>query len=116
MKAYIDAAIGSHADGKSHSGLVLKFGNACVLVVSSKQKIVTKSSTEAEMVALSDMLKHVEIYDELIKSQGYCMETPPTIMQDNQSTISLVTKGGGTTCNKHLRVTQNLVKEKQLTI
>ena len=60
---------------------------------------------------LSDMLKHVEIYNELIKSQGYCMETPPTIMQDNQSTISLVTKRGGAMRNKHLRVRQNLVKE-----
>ena len=52
MPAYIDAAYGSHADGKSHSGLVLKVGNASVIVVSSKQKIVTKSSTEAELVAL----------------------------------------------------------------
>ena len=102
MRAYIDAAYGSHTDGKGHSGLVLMLGNACVMVVSSKQKIVTKSSTEAELVALSDMLKHVEIYDELIKSQGYCIDNPPTILQDNQSTISLVTKGGGTSRNKHL--------------
>lgn len=111
MKAYINAAYGSHADGKSHSGLVLKFGNACVMLVSSKEKIVTKSSTEAEMVALSDMLKHVEIYNKLIKLQGNCMETPPTIMQDNQSIISLVTKGGEALHNKHLRVKLNLVKE-----
>ena len=72
---------------------------------------MTKSSTEAELVALSDMLKQVEIYDELIKSQGYYIENPLTILQDNQSIINLVTKGGRTLQNKHLQVRQNLVKK-----
>ena len=36
----------------------------------------------------------------------------PVVLQDNKSTISLVTKGGGIHRNKYLRVRQNGVKEK----
>ena len=111
MKAFVDAAFGCHSDGKSHSGLVLMMSNACILAISGKQKLVTKSSTEAELVALSDMLKYVELYDEFVKKQGYNEYVIPKVMQDNQSTISLVTKGGRAPRNKHLRVRQHLVKQ-----
>jgi hypothetical protein len=36
----------------------------------------------------------------------------PLILQDNMSTISLVTKGGGKPRTKHLRVRQHLIKER----
>ena len=50
-------------------------------------------------------------YHEFVKRQGYNRHVIPKVMQDNQSTISLVTKGGGAPRNKHLRVRQNLVKQ-----
>ena len=43
-------------DGKSHSARVVAVGNAAVSVKSQKQKIVTKSSTESEIVCVSDMM------------------------------------------------------------
>ena len=54
VTAYIDASYGVHADGKSHSGLDITMGHGPVLCRSAKQKIVTKSSTESELVAVSD--------------------------------------------------------------
>jgi hypothetical protein len=36
----------------------------------------------------------------------------PIVLQDNMSTISLVTKGGGKPRSKHLRVRQHLIKDK----
>ena len=57
--AFIDASFSVHADGKGHTGLVIMWGNAAVAVVSKKQKIGTKDSTESEMVALTDMLEKV---------------------------------------------------------
>jgi hypothetical protein len=56
VHAYIDAAYGVHADsGKSHTGCAIVLGEVGALFAkSSKQKIVTKSSTEAELVGLSD--------------------------------------------------------------
>lgn len=52
----IDASFGIHGDGKSHSGYAAMIDGGSVEAKSKKQSIVTKHSTEAEMVALSDML------------------------------------------------------------
>ena len=54
VKAYIDAAYGVHQDsGKSHTGCAVVLGEAGpTFAKSAKQKIVTKSSTEAELVGL----------------------------------------------------------------
>jgi hypothetical protein len=57
VKEYIDAAYGVHQDsGKSHTGCAIVHGESGpVFAKSAKQKIVTKSSTEAELVGLSDV-------------------------------------------------------------
>jgi hypothetical protein len=112
VTGFIDAAFGCHLDGKSHSGAVICVGGACVLAISRKQKIVTKDSTEAELVALSDLITEIERCDEFMRNQGMKEIDIPVIFQDNTSTISLVTKGGGKQRTKHLRVRQQLVKEK----
>jgi len=59
--AHIDAAFGSHFDGKSHTGVVVRLGNATVLSRSVKQKIVTRDSTEAEIVGCSDFIVECSI-------------------------------------------------------
>lgn len=110
--AYVDASFGNHYDGKSHTGAAVFIGQGCVLAVSRKQKVVTKDSTEAELVALSDMLTAIENCDELIRSLGYPNISRPLIFQDNKSTISLVTQGGGQPRTKHLRVKQYRIKER----
>ena len=57
VTVYIDAAFGSHIDGKSHTGAtMICLGNTSLIEISQKQGIVTKDSTEAELVALSDIL------------------------------------------------------------
>eukprot|EP00392_Amoebophrya_sp_AT5.2_P019502 g20358.t1 len=90
--------------------LVVMLGQANVLCMSSKQKIVTRDSTEAELVGLSDKCMEVLKASDFMKSQGYDTGVP-TIAQDNMSTITLVTKGGGKYRNKHLKVRQAHVKE-----
>jgi hypothetical protein len=54
--AYVDASYGIHPDYRSHTDLVLKVGGATIFVQSSKHKIITKLSTEAEVVGVSDSL------------------------------------------------------------
>jgi hypothetical protein len=55
IHAYIDASFGVHADGSSRTtGVVLMMAGAIVGAWSGKQKLVTKSSTESEIVGLSD--------------------------------------------------------------
>lgn len=59
MEAFIDASFGAHTDGRSRTGIAIVMNGICVGAWSSKQKLNTKSSTEAEIVGLSDGLSHV---------------------------------------------------------
>jgi hypothetical protein len=64
-----------------------------VFVKSAKQKIVSKSSTEAELVALSDSASQGLHLRNFLTAQGY--DIPPVVLhQDNQSAMALVFKGG----------------------
>ena len=62
------------------------------------------------MIGLSDKSDSVLWLAEFMNDQGYNLDAP-VIFQDNQSTISLVTKGGGKHRSKHLRARQYRVKE-----
>jgi len=50
----IDASFAVHVDCKSHTGACLTLGHGSILSISAKQKINTKSSTEAELVGVDD--------------------------------------------------------------
>lgn len=111
VEAFVDVAFGSHEDGKSQTGVLHKIGEATVMAKSQKQKMVSKDSTEAELVGLTDRVDAVLRLDEFMRLQGHDMIVP-VIYQDNQSTITLVTKGGGKYRNVHLRVRQRRLMEK----
>jgi hypothetical protein len=53
---YVDASFAVHPKMLSHTGIVIAIGDGAVFAKSSKQKLVTKSSTEAELVGISDAL------------------------------------------------------------
>jgi hypothetical protein len=92
INAYIDASYGVHTDYRSHTGMVITLGSGGTDIRSTKQKLNTKSSTEAELVALSDMCGKVIWHREFLIGQG--MNPPPArVYQDNQSTIALVENG-----------------------
>lgn len=110
LDAYIDAAFGCHADGKSHTGLAIFVCGCLVMAKSTKQKLVTRNSTEAELVALTDMVYEVQNIHDFMTEQGYLVSAP-TMHQDNTSTIHLATKGGGTFRTKHLRARTNHIRE-----
>jgi hypothetical protein len=110
VRAHIDASFACHGDGKSHTGLVVKVGDSTVLCQSSKQKIATKDSTEAELVGLSDKMNSVIQCWEFLTHQGYDLP-PPLIFQDNKSTIALVEQGKGKYRTKYMRVRREIVKQ-----
>jgi len=76
--AHIDAAYGVHFDAKSHSGSNQTLGRGPIHLKSSKQKLVTKPSTEAEQVSHSDSSAQVMWTSEFLISQRYSLG-PPTI-------------------------------------
>ena len=92
VKAFIDASYGVHEDARSHSGLILTLGNGPVLAKSRKQTSVSKSSTEAELIAFSDLSTEAIFGAEFIAGQGEKMKQT-LILQDNMSTIALIENG-----------------------
>ena len=109
VHAYIDASYGVHdQDGKSHTGATIGIGDAlAILVKSTKQKIVTKSSTEAELIAVTDTIGDVIDLKGFVQELGYELSgTEGTaIYQDNQSTIQLMKTGPPSSSkSKHVRI------------
>ena len=70
LKASVDASFGAYDDIELVTGMVLMIGNATVYVKSGMQKIVTRSSTEAELVGLSDALSQILWTREFLCNQG----------------------------------------------
>jgi len=54
VMAYVDAAYAIRDDSKSDSAVVIYVGRMLVYVSSRKQKCMSKSPTEAELIALTD--------------------------------------------------------------
>ena len=88
----MDATYGLHSDMKSHIGVCMSVGGASILNISPKQKINSKSSTLAEMIAISDGLNHVLWMSNLVEAQGYNVK-PSRILHDNRSTAKMIHSG-----------------------
>ena len=109
---FADASYGVHADGKSHTGVNITLGRGAVFVRSAKQKIVSKSSTEAELIGLTDSLTQAIWTREFLLGQGYTMG-PATIYQDNMSAIALAAKGRSTSDRtRHIHIRYFFVKDR----
>jgi hypothetical protein len=113
VRAHIDAAYGVHSGtGRSHSGCSISLGKGPVYVASKGQKIVTKSSTEAELVALSDMASQAIHVRGFVSEQGHAVG-PAVIYQDNLSCMALMKKGGPCSeRSRHISIRRFWVKER----
>ena len=94
--------------GKSHTGCAIVLGDAGALFAkSSKQKIVTKSSTEAELVGLSDTATQAIHLRNFVQAQGYDIG-PVVIYQDNMSCMKAhiqAHRGGpGSERSRHINI------------
>jgi hypothetical protein len=92
VMGYIDASYGIHKDCRGHTGVVIVLGRGPIFAASSKQKINTKSSTESELVGLSDKTGEVIWVGNFLSAQGYNLE-PVVVKQDNTSTMALIKNG-----------------------
>ena len=91
MKWFADAAFAVHEDMKSHTGLNMTWGVGSPISASRKQKLNTKSSCEAELVAADEAVSPLMWTKLFLQDQG----CHPTIMlqQDNTSAIKLERNG-----------------------
>jgi hypothetical protein len=92
IKWWIDASFAVHPDMKSHTGGTMSLGKGSIYSVSRKQRINTKSSTEAELVGVDDGMPLVIWTRNFITAQGYKVNDN-VVFQDNQSTMLLAKNG-----------------------
>jgi tagatose-1,6-bisphosphate aldolase non-catalytic subunit AgaZ/GatZ len=92
--------------------MVITMGAGLLDVKSSRQKLNTKSSTESELVALSDMCSRVIWCREFLIGQG--MSPPPArVYQDNQSTMALIKRGSSASDRtRHVAIRYYWVKDR----
>ena len=83
---FIDASYAVHAECKGHTGAIMPFGKGAVTSFSPKQKINTKSSTEAELDGVDDSLLQMLWALYFIEVQGYTIKKNESL-QDNQRTF-----------------------------
>ena len=92
IKWYVDASFAVHPDFRSHTGMVMTFGEGAVQAGSLKQKINTRSSTKSELVSCDDGITKILWTRLFVEAQGYRI-TENILYQDNKSTILLVENG-----------------------
>ncbi len=86
-------------------------GRNLAYVSSKKQKCMSKSPTEAELIGLSDNLGLVELFKEFVEFLIGREIVTSIVYQDCKAVISLITKGGFVTRTRHLRARMNLGRE-----
>ena len=112
LQTWVDASYAIHPDMRSHTGAVISLGHGVINSKSSKQKINTKSLTEAELVGASDYISHTLWTSWFLKGQGYLVNTN-LFYQDNQSAI-LLEKNGRNSCgdrSRHINIRYFFIKD-----
>jgi hypothetical protein len=102
--AYIDVSYGVHANKRLHTGSTISLGKGSAYAKSTAQKINTKSSTEAELVSLSDSTGQVIWTRHFLEAQEYKMDAAK-VWQDNMSTIAMIKNGKPTSdATRHIDI------------
>lgn len=86
MKSFVDASFAVHMDMHSHMGGGISWGIGILLSMCQKQKLNSKSSTEAEIIGVSDFLPNMIWARMFLECQGYEIDEN-ILYQDNQSAI-----------------------------
>ena len=91
-KWWVDGSFAVHADMRSHTGGTLTLGKGSIYSTSTRQKLNTKSSTEAELVGVDDVMPQILWTRYFLQEQGYAA-CESIIYQDNKSAMLLEENG-----------------------
>ena len=92
LSSWVDASYAVHKDMRSHTSGLMSFVTGTIHSKSSKQKLNIKSSTEAELVGVSEYLPYHFWLMNVMKVQEINIEKKLSL-QDNQSAIRMERNG-----------------------
>jgi hypothetical protein len=113
IKWWVDASYAVHENMRSHTGATMSIGRGMIYSKSAKQKLNSKSSTEAELIGASDMLGQNLWTLYFLREQGYHSITS-TMYQDNTSAIQLEQNGkmSSSQRTRHINIRYFFIKDK----
>jgi len=105
LKWWVDAAFAVHPNMRGHSGGGLSLGRGFPIVGSTKHKLNTRSSTEAEVVGVDDFMPAICWTRYFLQEQGYHIEDN-ILFQDNKSAMLLEKNGKASSSKrtKHINI------------
>ena len=113
MFTWVDAAYAVYDDMRSQTGGAMSFGLGVIHCKTSRQKLNTKSSTESELVGVSDYIPYNIWMTMFLREQGMVLYKN-ILYQDNQSAIKME-KNGKESCtgnSRHIDIRYFFVKDR----
>ena len=110
---YIDASYAIHPNMRGHTGGLMSFGTGIIHGRSGKQKLNVKSSTECEIVGVSEYYPFNIWQTMFLEEQGYPMKNN-ILFQDNQSAIKME-RNGRNSCtgnSRHVNIRYFFIKDR----
>ena len=110
---WIDGAFATHRDMRSHTGGAMSLGKGVIYGTSTRQKLNTRSSTEAELVAVDDCMSQILWTRYFLAAQGYNINDC-IVYQDNKSAILLEQNGRASSskCTHHINIRYYFVTDR----
>ena len=109
---WVDASHAVHPDMKGHTGGTMSLGGGSIYSTSTKQKLVSRSSTESELIGVYDTMPQMIWTKNFLESQGYNVKKS-TLHQDNMSSILLERNGRASSSKrtKHINIRYFFIKD-----
>lgn len=101
----------NRTDRKSNSGYVFKLNGGTISWCSKKQVCVALSSTEAELIALTEGTKEAVWIHQLLSEIGQPIDIPIVIFEDNQSCLKLIDNVNASNRTKHIDVRHFFIRD-----
>jgi hypothetical protein len=105
VKWWVDGSFATHPNMRGHTGGGMSLGRGFPITTSTKHKLNTRSSTEAELVSVDDCMPAICWTRYFLQAQGYEVNDN-IVYQDNRSAILLETNGRASSSKrtKHINV------------
>ncbi len=102
LVAYADASFATPPDVRSVTGGVVLLAGGAVAWISKKQPVTALSASEAEYVALGDVVRRTVIVASMVSALPGPSPLPVTVFEDNSAAVAMAQADGPTVGNRHV--------------